>query len=148
MDELKIIRWVSSDRRDSSFFMCNSEDVDCDESDEFSYEKNNVYVFVSKQSLLISNKGKTRRTEPSENKTSNNQCKSYLEVVNSEYKGELSITFEFDHDHTKSGLKDHTNLLSKCHADSYLTKNKVELSQIKLPNATRNLWSTPKYSKN
>ena len=122
MEELKPLRVVSSERRDSSYFMWNSEDVDIDESDEFTYEKNDVYIFKWKESLLVTNKGNTRRVMPTNYKLSNELEKAIPEKSKSEHKDEFSITFDLDHDHSKSWLKEHSKFSKKYHVESSLSK--------------------------
>jgi len=48
---------------DNSFFMCNSEDLDYDDPKVSPMSVNRVYSFDSNPSMLIINKGSTKRVD-------------------------------------------------------------------------------------
>lgn len=139
MDSLKPNRWISSDRRDSSFFMCNSEDIDYDESEEFPFDRNNIYVFNSNDSVLVSNKGKTRREDFSLvnwgiTNDKEIKLKPTQEIIDHEIKEDYSLTYEVDRDLCKCSLKQHIKFSSNNHGESCYKK--YESSQMKNQSAT------------
>lgn len=61
MEDSVIKRRFDSEQRDSQFFLWQSEDVDLDDPIESPTEKQTIYRFNSHPSLLIENKGQTKR---------------------------------------------------------------------------------------
>mmetsp|Transcript_8588 Transcript_8588/g.9752 ORF Transcript_8588/g.9752 Transcript_8588/m.9752 type:complete len:149 (+) Transcript_8588:19-465(+) len=61
-DKENLIR-IDSSHRDSEFFMWQSEDIDSDDPHESPTEKHSIYSFKSNPSLLMSNKGHTKRCD-------------------------------------------------------------------------------------
>lgn len=95
MEEPSIQRSISSSRRDSSFFMPTCEDIDEDECEELSYDKNIIYGFTTNSNLLITNKGNTRRCDWEILKCSKLKHKQSVEDL-PEYlfKGSVDLSFE------------------------------------------------------
>lgn len=60
-DEPVIHRSITSERRDSEFFMQSVEDVDEFDAEEYPEDKSCVLDFQPHSSLLLQNKGHTRR---------------------------------------------------------------------------------------
>ncbi len=56
-------RRFDSEQRDSEYFMWQSEDIDQDDPIESPSDKQSIYRFNSHPSLLVKNKGHTRRGE-------------------------------------------------------------------------------------
>uniref|UniRef100_A0A7S3KN76 Uncharacterized protein n=1 Tax=Euplotes crassus TaxID=5936 RepID=A0A7S3KN76_EUPCR len=61
MEDSSIKKRFDSEQRDSEFFLWQSEDVDLDDPNESPTEKQMIYRFNSHPSLLVENKGKTKR---------------------------------------------------------------------------------------
>ena len=61
MEESQLHRIIESEKRDSEYFMWQSEDIDYDDPLESSDFRNSIYNFNSHPSILIDNKGYTKR---------------------------------------------------------------------------------------
>ncbi|CAI2370025.1 unnamed protein product [Moneuplotes crassus] len=61
MEDSVIKQRFDSEQRDSEFFLWNSEDIDLDDPMESPSERQSVYSFNSNPSILIHDKGQTRR---------------------------------------------------------------------------------------
>ena len=126
--------------------MCNSEDVDIDESEEFPYDRNNIYVFNSNDSVLITNKGKTKREDFSimhwgTTKDHYLMNKQHHDISDNEIKGDISVTYEIDPDIHRRSLQPHIKLSNKNHGESCYKK--CESSQLKNQSATGISGYTP-----
>lgn len=95
MDELSIYRSISSSRRDSEFFMQTCEDIDDDECEELSFDKNRIYGFQVNSNWLITNKGNTHRSDwPILNCSKLNSKKSVEELPECWFKSSVNLSFE------------------------------------------------------
>ena len=61
MEESQLHRIIESEKRDSEYFMWQSEDIDYDDPLESPDFRNSIYNFNSHPSILIDNKGYTKR---------------------------------------------------------------------------------------
>lgn len=61
MDNNEISKRLDSEHRDSEFFSWQEEDIDCEDPLDSPQDKHSIYSFNSHPSLLIEDKGYTKR---------------------------------------------------------------------------------------